>query len=47
MKVDDWKTRIPAFFRRPSGLLARFKKHKANGHAAVNTNGELEGLNVK
>ena len=40
MKVDDWKTRIPAFFKKPSGLFARFKKQNrfANG---VPVNGEF------
>jgi HAE1 family hydrophobic/amphiphilic exporter-1 len=40
MKVDEWKTRIPAFFKKPSGLFARFKKQNriANG---VTVNGEL------
>lgn len=44
MKVDDWKNRIPAFFNRPSGLLARFRR---NGQAAVNANGRLEEIGVK
>ena len=48
MKMDDWKTRIPAFFNKPSGLLSKFKSNGANGHApAVTANGELEGLNTK
>lgn len=45
MKVDEWKTRIPAFFKRPSGMFARFKKN-GNG-IAVYTNGKLETSSVK
>ncbi len=48
MKVDDWKNRIPAFFKRPSGVLARFRKSGANGHhPAVPVNGTLEVLDIK
>lgn len=46
MKVDDWKNRIPAFFKRPSGIFARFKKSKTNG-VSVNPVGELEALHQK
>ncbi len=43
MKVDDWKTRIPAFFKRPSGIFARFKKNGVNGNGiGVKIDGRLE-----
>lgn len=29
MKIDEWKTRIPAFFKRPSGMFARFRNGKS------------------
>jgi HAE1 family hydrophobic/amphiphilic exporter-1 len=40
MKVDEWKARIPAFFKKPSGVFARFKKQNRfpNG---VPVNGEF------
>lgn len=40
MKVDEWKTRIPAFFKKPSGVFARFRIQNgiANG---VPVNGEF------
>jgi HAE1 family hydrophobic/amphiphilic exporter-1 len=48
MKIDEWKTRIPAFFNRPSSLFARFKKNGSNGNSiAVNPNGKLEDLKVQ
>lgn len=46
-KVDDWKTRIPAFFNRPSKIFDRFKKNGSNNHATISTNGSLEGVDVK
>lgn len=47
MKVDEWKNRIPAFFKRPSKMFDWFRKNGGKGNIAVNTNGELEGLEVK
>jgi HAE1 family hydrophobic/amphiphilic exporter-1 len=40
MKVDDWKQRIPAFFNRPSGLIARFRTPKVHTNG-VPVNGEF------
>ncbi|MEW5798199.1 MAG: efflux RND transporter permease subunit [Bacteroidota bacterium] len=47
MKVDEWKTRIPALFKHPSGMFARFRKN-GNGTdgASVNPVGELEAFNT-
>ncbi|MBI2428194.1 MAG: efflux RND transporter permease subunit [Ignavibacteriales bacterium] len=43
MKVDEWKTKIPAFFKRPSGMFARFRKNgNGTNGASVNPVGELE-----
>ncbi len=47
IKIDEWKTRIPAFFNRPSSLFSRFRNgNNANG-SSVNANGRLEELRVK
>jgi HAE1 family hydrophobic/amphiphilic exporter-1 len=48
MKIDEWKTRIPAFFKRPSGMFARFRKNGVNGNGiGVNTDGRLEPVTTK
>ncbi len=48
MKVDEWKTKIPAFFKKPSRMFSRLKNGKkgTNGIAA-HTNGELESLKIR
>ncbi len=44
MKVDEWKTRIPAFFKRPSKMFDRFRK---NGNGTyVTANGHLQTSDV-
>lgn len=44
MKVDEWKTKIPAFFKKPSSIFSKFKKQKPNNGVGVYTNGELETI---
>jgi HAE1 family hydrophobic/amphiphilic exporter-1 len=44
MKIDEWKTRIPAFFRKPSSLFTRFKNGKGTNGLAVNPQGELDAV---
>ncbi|MDD8016885.1 MAG: efflux RND transporter permease subunit [Bacteroidota bacterium] len=50
MKVDEWKTKIPAFFRKPSEMFTRWRKKKTqtNGNGVtLNPDGELEVLKIK
>ncbi len=46
MKVDEWKTKIPSFFKRPSGIFDRFRKNGSNG-IGVNADGRLEVAEAK
>ncbi|MEW6061519.1 MAG: efflux RND transporter permease subunit, partial [Bacteroidota bacterium] len=39
MKVDEWRTKIPAFFKKPSRMFTRFKKK--GKETVVRVNGEL------
>jgi HAE1 family hydrophobic/amphiphilic exporter-1 len=45
MKVDEWRTKIPAFFKKPSGIFARFKQNGKG--AAIHVNGELKGISAQ
>ncbi|MBW7888942.1 MAG: efflux RND transporter permease subunit [Bacteroidetes bacterium] len=39
MKIDEWKTRIPAFFKRPSSLFSKLKKkNHTNGASDIPIN---------
>lgn len=44
MKIDEWKTRIPAFFKKPSSFFTRFKNGKGSNGLAVNPKGELDAI---
>jgi len=39
MKVDEWRTKIPSFFKKPSRMFARFRKKEHE--TALPVNGEL------
>lgn len=47
MKIDEWKTKIPAFFKRPSSMFDRFRKkeNRTNGVSA-HPHAEVESIHT-
>jgi len=44
MKVDEWKTKVPAFFRKPSRFFSRFTNGKQQNGIYIRPDGELETM---